>query len=76
MKNAKRCTQEEIAYLDHWRSKGYAPKIDDPIPMNTVTPPQFATRHPVLDALAGALIVVVVIMLGGLWLAYVTGLMG
>lgn len=76
MNNAKRCTQEELAYLDHWRSKGYAPKIDEPIPLNTVTPPQFATRHPILDALAGALIVVGAILLGGMWLAYGAGLMG
>ena len=75
MNQAKRCTQQELAYLTHWRSKGYAPSIDDPIPLNTVTPPQFATKHPVLDALAGAAIVVVVISMAGMWLAYGAGLM-
>ena len=72
---AKRCTQQEIAYLTHWRSKGYAPSINDSIPLNTVTPPQFATRHPVFDALVGAVIVVVVIVIGGTWLAYGAGLL-
>lgn len=76
MNQAKRCTQQELDYLAHWRSKGYAPSIDDPIPLNTVTPPQFATKHPILDALIGSAITVAAILMGGLWLAYGAGLMG
>lgn len=76
MNQAKRCTQKELAYLTHWRSRGYSIGIDENIPMNTVTPPQFATKHPVLDAIAGAAIVIGAILMGGIWLAYGAGLMG
>lgn len=73
---AKRCTKREIRWLNHWRREGYVLTIDEPIPMSTFTPPQFATRHPVLDALAGAAIVAVAILMAGMWLASGAGLMG
>lgn len=71
---AKRCTQKEIAYLGYWRSKGFVIGVDDVIPLNTVTPPQFATKHPIIDALAGAIIIVAAILMAGTWLAYGAGL--
>lgn len=73
---AKRCTKREIRWLNHWRREGYVLTIDDPIPLNTVTPPKFATKHPIIDALAGAAILVGAILMGGVWLAYGAGLMG
>ncbi len=72
---AKRCTQKQIAFLTYWRSRGYALKIDDVIPLNTVTPPQFATQRPVLDALMGVGIVILVLVMAGTWLAYGAGVM-
>lgn len=72
---AKRCTPEQLSYLSYWRSRGYELKIDDVIPLNTVTPPQFATQRPILDALTGIGIVVLVLVMGGTWLAYGAGVM-
>ncbi len=71
---AKRCSYEQLSYLSYWRSRGYALKIDDVIPLNTVTPPQFATQRPILDALMGVGIVVLVLIMGGTWLAYGAGM--
>ena len=72
---AKRCTPEQLSYLDYWRSQGYAPKIDTKIPLNRVTPPSFATQRPVLDAFIGIGIVVLVLIMAGTFLAYGAGLM-
>lgn len=65
---AKRCTRKELAYLSHWRRNGYMLGINDPIPLTTVTPPSFATRRPILDALLGGVLVIVVLALAGAWL--------
>ncbi len=66
---ATRCTRQELAYLTHWRSKGFMIGIDEPIPLNTVTPPSLATRRPVLDAVIGGLIIVAVLVGFFYWLA-------
>ncbi len=72
---AKRCTQREIAYLCHWRDLGYKIGIDEKIPLSVTTPPSFSTRHPVLDAVAGAVIAIAAVMMGCMWLASGAGLM-
>lgn len=72
---ATRCTQEELAYLAHWQSKGYRFKPCEKPPMNTVTPPSLATRHPVIDALLGGLILLAGFgSLVAYWLAKAAGL--
>lgn len=65
---AKRCTRKELAYLSHWRGKGFMIGINDPIPLNTVTPPSFATRRPIVDALVGGVLVICVLALAAAWL--------
>lgn len=65
---AKRCTRKELAYLSHWRDKGFMIRINDPIPLNTVTPPSFATRRPIVDALVGGVLVIAVLTLAAAWL--------
>lgn len=65
---AKRCTQQELAYLSYWRRQGFNLAIDDPIPLSTVTPPSLATRRPIVDALVGGLLVIVVLALAAAWL--------
>lgn len=66
---AIKATRKELAYLSHWRSKGFMIGVNDPIPMNTVTPPSFATRRPVLDAVIGGLIIIAVVCGLGYWIA-------
>lgn len=53
---ATRCTKKELAYADHWKSKGFFFRPGDKIPMNTTTPPGFETNHPILSAILGGLI--------------------
>lgn len=71
---AKKCTRKELSYLSHWRSRGFFLSIDDDIPLSTMTPPSFATRHPILDALAGVVIIAIVVGLSVLWVARGAGL--
>ena len=71
---AKKCTREEAAYLSYWRGRGFTISIDDEIPLNTVTPPSFATRRPVADALIGAAIIIIVCGLALAWVASGAGL--
>lgn len=66
---AKRCTRKELAYLSHWRRKGFMLTINDQIPLSTLTPPSLATRRPVLDAMLGGVIIVGVLAAFGFWLA-------
>ncbi|MNZ75903.1 hypothetical protein D3C78_943940 [compost metagenome] len=65
---AKRCTRKELAYLSFWRSHGFMIGIDDPIPLNTMTPPSFATRRPVLNVVIAVVIIACVLAAGGYWL--------
>lgn len=58
---ATRYTPKQLAHLTYWRARGYTLGPNDPIPENTVTPPSFATRHPIADALIGSLLLVVFI---------------
>ncbi len=71
---AKRCTQKELAYLSYWRRQGFNLAIDDPIPLNTFTPPSLATRRPIVDALVGGLLVIAVLALAGAWLGKAAGI--
>lgn len=72
---ATRCTQQELAYLAHWQSKGYHFKPGEQIPLSTVTPPSFATRHPLLDALIGGLVLLAGLgSLVAIWMAKAAGL--
>lgn len=71
---AKRCTPEQLSYLSYWRSRGCALKIDDVIPLNMVTPPQFATQRPILDAFVGGCIAVAAVLMGCTWLAVGAGI--
>lgn len=71
---AKKCTRQEAAYLSFWRERGFKIDIDDDIPLSTVTPPSFATAHPIADALTGLAIIVIVCALAGLWVARGAGL--
>lgn len=52
---ATRTTQKQLAYLSYWQSRGFTFSRDEKAPENTVTPPSFATRHPILDAILGSL---------------------
>lgn len=71
---AKKCSPKESAYLSFWRSRGFSIGIDDDIPLNTVTPPSFATRRPIADALCGVAIIIIVCGLCWLWIASGAGL--
>lgn len=71
---ATRCTQEELAYLAYWQSKGFTFKRGEPIPLNTVTPPSLATRRPVLDAILALSSILTVLALAAGWLAKAAGL--
>lgn len=71
---AKRCTQKELAYLSHWRRNGYMLTVDEPIPLSTLTPPSFATRRPILDALVGGTLTIAVIALAASWLGKAAGI--
>jgi hypothetical protein len=71
---ATRCTQAELAYLAFWESKGYTIKPGEPVPLNTVTPPSFATRRPKIDAaLSGLVLLVGAMALCCLLAGFVTG---
>jgi hypothetical protein len=72
---ATRCTQQELAFLAYWQSKGYTFKRGDPVPLNTVTPPSLATRRPVLDVVLALAGIVTVLALAGTWLAKAAGLL-
>lgn len=54
----------QAAFRAYWESRGYSFAWDELAPESTVTPPSFATRHPVLDAGLGALIIAVAIIVG------------
>lgn len=74
-KQATRCTQQELAYLAHWQSKGYRFKRGEPIPTSTMTPPSLATRRPILDAVLGGLVLLAGFgAMAGIWLAKAAGL--
>jgi hypothetical protein len=74
-KQATRCTQQELACLAHWQSKGYRFKPGEPIPTSTMTPPSFATRHPVLDALLGGMLLLIGFgSMAAIWFAKASGL--
>lgn len=61
MIQASRYTPEELAMLAYWESKGYTFRRGEKPPMNTITAPSFATRHPKADAILNG----VVLILGG-----------
>lgn len=71
---AKKCTRQELSYLSYWRDRGFTIKIGDDIPLNTVTPPSFATAHPIKDALIGAAIIIGICGLCWYWVASGAGL--
>lgn len=66
---ATRCTPKELAMLAYWQGRGIQIRRDQPIPLSTETPPSFATDHPVLDAMLGLGIIVMVIGGLGFWVA-------
>lgn len=56
---ATRTTQKQLAYLAYWQDQkhgGYRFAKNELAPENTVTPPSFASRHPIIDAAIGGLI--------------------
>lgn len=71
---AKKCTRKELSCLSHWRSRGFKFGINDKVPGSKYTPPSFATRHPILDALAGVAIIFFVVGLCVYWVARGAGL--
>lgn len=66
---ATRTTQKQLAYLSYWQSKGYTFSRDETAPENTVTPPSFATRHPIADAIIGSLTLAA--FFGGMFAFYI-----
>ena len=66
---ATKCESKQLSYLSYWQSRGYRFKRGEKAPENTITPPSFASRHPVLDAVFGGL--VLAIGAGGLVVAWV-----
>ena len=56
---ATRCTQKQLAHLAHWQARGYTFGRNESAPESTLTPPSFATRHPILDALIGGMILLI-----------------
>lgn len=72
---AIRCTRKELAYLSYWRRHGVMIRVDEPIPLNTVTPPSFATRYPFRDAMLGAAIIIGCIGCAGFWLGTAAGIL-
>lgn len=71
---AKKCSQKELAHLSYWRERGFKFGVGDKVPMNTVTPPSFATRHPIADALLGVGIIATVCSMAALWVAVGAGI--
>lgn len=72
---ATRCTPKELAMLAYWQERGIQIRRDQPIPLSTETPPSFATDHPVLDAILGLGIIVMVIGGVGFWVGVAAGLL-
>lgn len=72
MTQAKRCTQEELAYLSHWRREGYTLSIDEPIPLSTLTSP--AKAEPRSSFLLGIVIIIAALTLFGAWFGKAAGL--
>ena len=72
---ALRCTRREIAYLQFWRRQGVMIRVDEPIPLNTMTPPSFDTRHPFRAAMIGAAIVIFCLGCMGFWLGKAAGIL-
>lgn len=66
---ATKCTRRELAMLAYWQSKGIKIRRDQKIPLSTETPPSFAVDHPVLDAMLGLGIIVMVFSGVAFWLA-------
>lgn len=58
---ATRYTQKQLAYLSYWEQRGYTFGRGAVVPENTITPPSFATRHPIADAIIGSLLLAVFI---------------
>jgi len=72
MSQAKRCTRKELAYLSHWRRKGYMLTIDEPIPLRTLTAP--AKPEPRASLLLGIVIIIAALALFGAWFGKAAGL--
>lgn len=66
---ATRLTTKQLNMLAYWKSKGIQIRRDQPIPLNKETPPSFATDHPILDAMIGLGIIVMVFSGVAFWVA-------
>lgn len=71
---AKKCTRQEAQSLSFWRRRGFKIGIGERLPEHRETPPSFATRHPVADALLGLAIIAIVCGLCWYWVASGAGL--
>lgn len=71
---ATRYTRKELAYLAYWEARGYTFKRGEKPPMSTDTPPGFAVRHPIVDAVCGVLIIGFVTFMAMAWVYYGAGL--
>jgi hypothetical protein len=66
---ATRCTQKELAMLAYWQQRGHDMRNNRPVPLQTETPPCFATDHPLLDAAIGLGIIVMALSGITFWVA-------
>ena len=73
---AKRCTEKELACLSHWRGEGYTLTIDEPIPLDTTTPPVPAEtkRRTIAGIVVGTLIIAGTLTLFGAWFGKAAGI--
>jgi hypothetical protein len=73
---AKRCTHKELAYLSHWRGEGYTLTIDEPIPLDTTTPPVSKAENlsKVCGIIFGSMIIAAALSLLGVWVGKAAGI--
>lgn len=72
---ATKCTQQELSMLAYWQERGIQIRRGQDIPLDTCTPPSFATNHPILDAMIGLGVIVMVISGIGFWIGVAAGLL-
>lgn len=66
---ATKCSPKELAMLAYWQQRGFDMRNNRPVPLSTETPPSLATDHPVLDAMLGLGIIVMVFSGVAFWVA-------
>lgn len=66
---ATRLTKKQLDMLAYWKGRGVQIGREQMIPLHKETPPSFATDHPILDAMIGLGIIVMVFSGVAFWVA-------